>query len=264
MPYRVECWNCGGDGLIDGGCTCGEDCCCCLEPTPPRCDVCRGKGFLIVTELTDRPGTAHEKIFLLSKAPRYHYDAEAVRFDLSPKTLTTYGSVRKDTGDDGSGKIKKANFARSIPVRGPRTYPPGRMDPRHNGGINHTGINGTRGEGRGLRNYEPAALEVWPMATSPFGEAHFATFPPELALRCLKAGCPAGGRVFDPFGGAGTVSMVAALLGLRSTLIELSMDSGAIARARIEAAFMGREEGQRHMVKQLGKTALDAGPLFAE
>jgi hypothetical protein len=53
MPYRVECWNCGGEGDIDGECTCGEDCCCCLDPEPPRCDVCRGRGYLIVQDLTD-------------------------------------------------------------------------------------------------------------------------------------------------------------------------------------------------------------------
>jgi hypothetical protein len=29
---------------------------------------------------------------------------------------------------------------------------------------------------------------VWEIATSPFSEAHFATFPPELAERCIKAG----------------------------------------------------------------------------
>ncbi len=51
--YRVDCWNCGGEGEIDGDCTCMEDCCVCLEPTPPRCSICRGKGFLVVSELTD-------------------------------------------------------------------------------------------------------------------------------------------------------------------------------------------------------------------
>jgi DNA modification methylase len=229
-----------------------------------RSEIVWGKTNPMPDSVKDRPGTAHEKIFLLSKAPRYHYDAEAVRFNLSPKTLTTYGTVRNDTGEDGAGKVKKANFAKSIPIRGPRTHPAGRMDPRHEGHINHTGINETpSGEGRGLRNYEPAALEVWPMATHPFGEAHFATFPPELALRCLKAGCPPRGKVLDPFGGAGTVSMVAALNGLASTLIELNEESAIIARARIEAAFMGREEGSRHMTKQLGRLAADAGPLFA-
>jgi hypothetical protein len=40
----VDCWQCGGEGVIEGECTCGEDCCCCLEPEPPVCDICRGKG----------------------------------------------------------------------------------------------------------------------------------------------------------------------------------------------------------------------------
>ncbi|MCZ4351565.1 hypothetical protein O4H61_03465 [Roseovarius aestuarii] len=38
----VECWNCGGDGDLEGTCTCMEDCCACLEPE--ACDVCNGRG----------------------------------------------------------------------------------------------------------------------------------------------------------------------------------------------------------------------------
>lgn len=53
MPYRVDCWNCGGEGVIDGDCTCQEDRCVCLEPEAPPCSHCRGKGFMIVTDLTD-------------------------------------------------------------------------------------------------------------------------------------------------------------------------------------------------------------------
>jgi site-specific DNA-methyltransferase (adenine-specific) len=31
---------------------------------------------------------------------------------------------------------------------------------------------------------------VWNIATQPYAEAHFATFPEELVRRCLLAGCP--------------------------------------------------------------------------
>jgi hypothetical protein len=52
--YRVECWRCGGEGDLDGeGCNCGEDTCCCLYPEPPTCDICEGRGFLEVTQLTE-------------------------------------------------------------------------------------------------------------------------------------------------------------------------------------------------------------------
>lgn len=49
--YTVDCWNCGGSGFIEGECTCGEDCCCCLEPDEPECDVCGGTGVLSVGRL---------------------------------------------------------------------------------------------------------------------------------------------------------------------------------------------------------------------
>lgn len=87
--------------------------------------------------------------------------------------------------------------------------------------------------GRLLRNYEPAFLPVWDMATAAFKEAHFATFPPELVERCLRAGCPSKGRVLDPFGGAGTTAMVADRLGLDCDIIELNPNYAATAENRI-------------------------------
>ena len=89
--------------------------------------------------------------------------------------------------------------------------------------------------------------------------------PPELAERCIKAGCPDGGSVLDPFGGSGTTALVAASLGRPTTLIELNPDYAVMARARIEAAFMGKDEGARHMAKQLGRvqTSFEPGSLFA-
>ena len=89
-------------------------------------------------------------------------------------------------------------------------------------------------ETRYLRNYEAAPLDVWPMATTAFSEAHFATFPPELAERCIKAGCPEGGHVLDPFLGAGTTAMVADRLGRHCTGIELNPEYAAIADRRIK------------------------------
>lgn len=108
------------------------------------------------------------------------------------------------------------------------------VGPKHDGHINHTGIANTpRGEGRYLRNYEPAPLDVWEIAIAPFKDAHFATFPPELAERCILAGSPRGGSVLDPFGGAGTTGLVADRHGRDCTLIELNTGYAEIARKRI-------------------------------
>jgi hypothetical protein len=41
-----DCWNCGGEGFMDGDCICMEDTCACREPEPPTCTVCGGSGCL--------------------------------------------------------------------------------------------------------------------------------------------------------------------------------------------------------------------------
>ena len=60
------------------------------------------------------------------------------------------------------------------------------------------------------------------MATQPYPGAHFATFPPKLIEPCIKAGCPEGGTVLDPFAGSGTTGMVAQRLSRRAILIDLN------------------------------------------
>ena len=74
---------------------------------------------------------------------------------------------------------------------------------------------------------------VWTVSTQPYAEAHFATFPPKLIEPCILAGCPAGGTVLDPFGGAGTTGLVANRLGRDAILIELNPEYVAMAERRI-------------------------------
>ncbi len=63
--------------------------------------------------------------------------------------------------------------------------------------------------------------------------AHFATSPPALIEPCILAGCPPGGTVLDPFGGAGTTGLVADRLQRDAILIELSPAYADMARRRI-------------------------------
>jgi DNA modification methylase len=128
------------------------------------------------------------------------------------------------------------------------------VTPRHQNHINHTGLDELgRGEGRYLRNYEPAPVSVWEMATQAFSEAHFATFPPELAERCILAGCPKGGSVLDPFGGAGTTALVALRHGRAAQLIELNPEYADITCRRIEKEWKVQRQPKQ----------VDHGPLFA-
>lgn len=92
--------------------------------------------------------------------------------------------------------------------------------------------------GRYLRAWEPAPQPVWEIATAAFRESHFATFPPELVERCIRAGCPPGMPVLDPFGGSGTTALVADAFGFNSTLIELNPEYIALARRRLAAGLV--------------------------
>ncbi len=74
---------------------------------------------------------------------------------------------------------------------------------------------------------------VWSVSTTPYSDAHFATFPPKLIEPCILAGSAKGDTVLDPFGGAGTTGLVADRLGRNATLIELNTKYAAMARKRI-------------------------------
>lgn len=166
-----------------------------------------------------RPSVAHEEIFLLSKSGDLDYDFEAVKAPIAKSSRARYdqdiagqtGSTRANAGRKTNGNLKA--------VGGPRTK---QQSPA------------AAAETRLLRSYEP---EVWHLATAAYGEAHFATFPPALVERCLSAGAKPGQTVLDPFGGAGTVGLVADRMGMDAILIELNPEYAALADGRIRGAL---------------------------
>lgn len=78
------------------------------------------------------------------------------------------------------------------------------------------------------------ARSVWTITTKPYAGAHFATFPPELPARCIKAGTTEGDTVLDPFSGSGTTAWVARNLGRRAIGIDLNADYLALAADRLK------------------------------
>lgn len=50
---------------------------------------------------------------------------------------------------------------------------------------------------------------VWRIPTSPSRGGHFAVYPSRLIETPIRAGCPPGGIVLDPFLGSGTTALVA-------------------------------------------------------
>jgi DNA modification methylase len=202
-----------------------------------RQDIIWHKPNPMPESVTDRCTKAHEYVFLLSKSARYFYDAAAIAEPASTDLRAP---------DANGSTISGGSHGRS---GNPQAYPEHerRVDRRGKGGKNafrgqgadRDGEGGPANrEGRDMRDVGTGdtrnARSVWTIATQPFKEAHFATFPPDLAERCIKAGCPVGGTVLDPFGGAGTTGLVADRLQRNAVLIELNPAYADIARRRIE------------------------------
>lgn len=167
-----------------------------------RQDIIWSKPNPMPESVTDRCTKAHEYIFLMSKSARYFYDAAAIAED----AIGPAGGNIKPTKGAGQDMMRTRNGLHLAQARA-----------REAGGF----------ETRNKRS-------VWEVTSQPFAEAHFATFPPDLIEPCIKAGCPIGGTVMDPFGGAGTTGLVADRLGRNAILIEISAEYAAMSEQRIQ------------------------------
>lgn len=162
-----------------------------------RSDIIWAKPNPMPESVKDRPTNAHEHVFLLAKAERYFYEAEAIR--------------ERAVGAAGGAPAK--SVAARLAVGG--------------------GDIGLRSGWAGSSHRN--ARNVWTIPPRPFRGAHFAVMPPDLAERCIKAGSRPGDAVLDPFFGAGTTGVVARSLGRSCTGIELNPAYAEIARARLGA-----------------------------
>lgn len=205
-----------------------------------RCDCIWHKPNPMPESVEDRPTRAHEYIFLLSKSERYYYDHEAVkepavhaadaprnRWDTKDYTIPGQKPQKRTTRGPGNWGVVPCGFPGENPGRG-RTSGPVR-------------------DGNASRNRR----SVWTIATRPFPDAHFATFPSDLIRPCILAGCPAGGVVLDPFFGAGTVGVVCVEEARRYLGIELNPDYVKMASDRITEAEMKARAPKQASLLQL-------------
>lgn len=203
-----------------------------------RSEIIWAKPNPMPESVRDRPATAHEKIFMFTKRDRYHYDAGAVRQGMAQSSLSRLaqnveaqaGSTRANGGAKTNGPMKAVGGDKQ------------RGHSRRHAGFNDRWDAMSRDEqtanGRNLRNYEPAPVQVWEIPTKGFKEAHFATFPPELVRRCLQASLRPGDAVLDPFGGSGTTGLVADKFAADATLIELNPEYCDLIRARLASGLV--------------------------
>ena len=186
-----------------------------------RSDIIWHKPNPMPESVKDRPTKAHEYVFLLSKRERYYYDAGAISEPLvygdHPRNGVP-GHVQQAPGQSAQTGISKVRSSGNKV----RTYGEDRGRP----GSHLAGNVPWEGSTRNARS-------VWSIATQPYPEAHFATFPEELPSRCIRAGSAPGDTVLDPFGGSGTTGAVATGLGRSAILCELNAAYVELARQRI-------------------------------
>jgi DNA modification methylase len=161
----------------------------------------------------------------------YYFDAEAISEAVAvPDDRLPHGRLRtRRTISNHAASSEGTASGRSVvpnPAGGGR--PGGRKPDKFDSLISGAGRSGI-GEFRNTRNRR----SVWTVTTQPFSEAHFATFPPALIEPCILAGCPEGGTVLDPFGGAGTTGLVADRLKRNAILIELNPAYAEMAERRL-------------------------------
>ncbi len=126
-----------------------------------RQDIIWHKPNPMPESVTDRCTKAHEYIFLLTKRPRYYYDAEV---------------IKEDAKDAESYSGRKFRGPKAILEAGARPHSPQTID------------RGNEADGKTYAKVNKRS--VWTVTTKPYSEAHFATFPPDLILPCILAGCP--------------------------------------------------------------------------
>ena len=162
-----------------------------------RQDIIWHKPNPMPESVKDRCTKSHEYIFLLSKSKNYYYDHESIK--------------EKAVGERWGG---------NTPINMKNTKD------------NDNQFSGLTRERRMVYD-KKNKRSVWKVRTKPYKGAHFAVYPPELIIDCIKAGSKEGDIVLDPFMGSGTTAMVAKSLGRDYIGCELHEDYGNLIQKRV-------------------------------
>jgi site-specific DNA-methyltransferase (cytosine-N4-specific) len=156
----------------------------------------------------DRLSHKWEHLFLLTRQGRYHFDLDAIRNPITEERAQ----------HDRNAALNRHVYAA----------------PGTNHGTGPTTLHRTANP----LGSNPG--DVWDIPKRPGRHAgkHYATFPIDLPLRAIKAGCRPGGVVLDPFSGTGTTGLAARQLGMRYVGIDLNAADHAVARGDLTVADM--------------------------
>ena len=206
---------------------------------------------------TDRPATAHEYVFLLTKQPRYFYDADAVRTAISENTHARYKDHDRanpkavptgwdaSVGEGGHGTVHKLGRTKSNPVKQNTS-----MSAAINKPVNSANLR-----------------SVWKIATQAFGGAHYATYPEKLVEPCIQAGtseageCPECGapwkRVVDISYGKSPVHGRGSVVGRHEISGQNNFDGKGYPRIAKLTETLGWQPTCDHKLEPIPQTVLD-------
>ena len=182
-----------------------------------RQDIIWHKPNPMPESVRDRCTKAHEYIFLLSKNKYYYYDNESIK-----EPARDWGTRDRSKGkyhNEGTGLSPHTGLTKSYPKKNKRS--------------------------------------VWSITKRPYKGAHFATFPPELIIPCIKAGSALNDTILDPFMGSGTTAAVAKSLGRYYIGCELHENYGKLIRQRVNEYHVPTDK-----VAQNGLTDLLDGAIL--
>ena len=147
-----------------------------------------------------------EYIFLLSKSKQYYYNNDAIK-----EPAKDWGTRDRTNGkyhNEGTGLAPHSGLTKSYPTKNKRS--------------------------------------VWSITKRPYKGSHFATFPPELIIPCIKAGSALNDIVLDPFMGSGTTAAVAKSLGRYYLGCELHEEYKELIEKRISMPVKEVEQSASH------------------
>lgn len=218
-----------------------------------RRDIIWHKPNPMPESVKDRPTTAHEYIFLMSRAEQYYYNHDEakeparIRSDRRPfgkrdsgehgqsERIYTPPSWNGSRFDDGKNAIVHPNVGKNRKPKGwdiekgahGSFHKNGRRKQDEAPKESRSAASSKMGREPGWRKNQPDVCfrnlrSVWTVPSQPYCGAHFATFPPDLVIPCILAGSPRGGTILDPFAGTGTTGMVAERFERKAVLIDLN------------------------------------------
>jgi DNA modification methylase len=158
-----------------------------------RQDIIWHKPNPMPESVRDRCTKSHEYIFLLSKNKKYYYDNESIK-----EPAKDWGTRDRSKGkyhNEGTGLNPHTGLTKSYPTKNKRS--------------------------------------VWSITKKPYKGAHFATFPEDLIIPCIKAGSQKGDIILDPFIGSGTTAVVARDLGRHYIGCELHEEYSKLIDERV-------------------------------